>query len=401
MADTRSDFLRDEIRREILSGRLEPGARLPTERDLAARHKVSLTTINKVMAGLELEGLVERGRGRGTFVRPDLGRRSVAVVLGPPHAPPGPRWRAHLARLALESAGRLRPAFAKASAVAVAMADGTHGYGGVRAYLAAGTAASDETALARDARAGRIWGALGVGAGVAAAAVLEKAGVPFVEFAACPERSRGGNGPAVRIAWGEAVGDLAAEMIRLCLCSAKASAVAKALVDKSQGYGGQVRRGAAPLAIQLPPGAPGEAMAKAYRKSVTGARLRVEENLIGPAEQADGPAGWRWVESLLADGSVRGFILAGAEPEGALAALAQCAARIPDEVAVAVWAPPGAVPAFVREPARLELDAREIVQAGCEMLLALARGEPAADVTIRPRFIPGETLPPGGGCPKR
>jgi len=354
VADTRSDFLRDEIRREILSGRLEPGARLPTERDLAARHKVSLTTINKVMAGLELEGLVERGRGRGTFVRPDLGRRSTAVVLGPPHAPPGPRWRAHLARLALESAGRMP--------------------GGARAYLAAGTAASDETALARDARAGRIWGALGVGAGVATAAVLQKAGVPFVELAACPERSRGGDGPAVRIAWGEAVGDLAAEMIR---------------------------RGAAPLAIQLPPGAPGEAMAKAYRKSVTGARLRVEENLIGPAEQADGPAGWRWVESLLADGSVRGFILAGAEPEGALAALAQHAARIPDEVAVAVWAAPGAAPAFVREPARLELDAREIVQAGCEMLSALARGEPAADVTIRPRFIPGDTLPPGGGRPKR
>ena len=37
VADTRSDFLRDEIRREILSGRLAPGARLPTERDLAAR----------------------------------------------------------------------------------------------------------------------------------------------------------------------------------------------------------------------------------------------------------------------------------------------------------------------------------------------------------------------------
>ena len=354
VADTRSDFLRDEIRREILSGRLEPGARLPTERDLAARHKVSLTTINKVMAGLELEGLVERSRGRGTFVRPDLGRRSTAVVLGPPHAPPGPRWRAHLARLALESAGRMP--------------------GGARAYLAAGTAASDETALARDARAGRIWGALGVGAGVAVAAVLEKAGVPFVELAACPERSRGGDGPAVRIAWGEAVGDLAAEMIR---------------------------RGAAPLAIQLPPGAPGEAMAKAYRKSVRGARLRVAESLIGPAEQADGPAGWRWVESLLADGSVRGFILAGAEPEGALAALAQHAARIPDEVAVAVWAAPGAAPAFVREPARLELDAREIVQAGSEMLSALARGESAADVTVRPRFVPGETLPSGKVSSKR
>ncbi|MCX5647736.1 MAG: hypothetical protein NTX40_01355, partial [Planctomycetota bacterium] len=239
---------------------------------------------------------------------------------------------------------------------------------------------------------------------------------PFVELAG------EGDGPAVRIAWGEAVGDLAAEMIRLCLCSAKASAVAKASAaalrasafaeatadkladrsgDKSQGYGGQVRRGAAPLAIQLAPGAPGEAMAKAYRRAVAGARLRVEENLIGPAEQADGPAGWRWAESLLADGSVRGFILAGAEPEGALAALAQHAARIPDEVAVAVWAPAGAAPAFVREPARLELDAREIVQAGSEMLLVFARGEPAADVTIRPRFIPGETLPPGGGRPKR
>ena len=186
MAGTRSDQIRNEIRSRILSGRLAPGARLPTERDLAVRYGVSLTTINKVMAGLEVAGLVERQRGTGTFVRPDLARRAVGIVLASPHTPPGPRFWAHLGRLALESAAKM----------AGRQYDGRlGGASGVRAYLAAGTVPSAETPLARDALAGRLSGALLLGAGVGAAAVLEDAGLPFVELVT--EGAR----PGVRVAW--------------------------------------------------------------------------------------------------------------------------------------------------------------------------------------------------------
>ena len=340
MAENRSDSLRHEIRRDILSGRLAPGARLPTERALAAQYAVSLTTINKVMAGLELEGLLERGRGRGTFVRPDLAQRAVAVVFGPPHAPPGPRFWADVGRRALQSAAQTP--------------------GGVRAYLAAGTAPSGETALARDARAGRLAGALLLGAGVGAAAVLEEAGVPTADLAGDGDES------AVRIAWGEAVGDLVAEMIR---------------------------RRAAPVAIQLAPGPPGREMLDAYRRAVEAAGGVPDERLIGSAGAADGPAGWRWIETMLADCGARGLVLAGAEPEGALAALAQVRDAVPAAVAVAVVALAGRVPAFAQDLARLEVDAAEVVQAGMEMLSAGRRAEARAGVTIRPRFVPGATFP--------
>jgi len=341
LGQNRSDSLRHEIRHEILSGRLAPGERLPTERALAARHSVSLTTINKVMAGLELEGLLERGRGRGTFVRPDLANRAVAVVFGPPHAPPGPRFWAEVGRLALESAARMP--------------------GGVRAYLAAGTAPSGETALARDARGGRLAGALLLGAGVGTAAALEEAGLPMVDLAGDGEEA------AVRIAWGEAVGDLVAEMIR---------------------------RRAAPIAIQLPPGAPGGAMEEAYRRAVAAGGASADGRLIGSAGVADGPAGWRWVETMLADCGARGLVLAGAEPEGALAALAQVRDAVPTGVGVAVVALAGHVPAFVRDLARLEVDAGAVVQAGLEILAALLRGESGDGATVRLRFVPGATLPP-------
>src|SRR2546422_3765338 len=58
------------IRKRIDSGQLQPGDAVPSERDLAKTHHVSLMTARHALAFLEREGLVERRRGIGTFVAP-------------------------------------------------------------------------------------------------------------------------------------------------------------------------------------------------------------------------------------------------------------------------------------------------------------------------------------------
>jgi GntR family transcriptional regulator len=53
----------------IASGGLAPGERLPPERELAAALGVSRMTVRQALDALARRGLVERGVGRGTFVR--------------------------------------------------------------------------------------------------------------------------------------------------------------------------------------------------------------------------------------------------------------------------------------------------------------------------------------------
>lgn len=60
------------IRAEILRGTYLPGGRLPTELRLAEDYGVSVITVQRALRELEGEGLIERHRGRGTFVRQDL-----------------------------------------------------------------------------------------------------------------------------------------------------------------------------------------------------------------------------------------------------------------------------------------------------------------------------------------
>jgi len=56
------------VRRVIASGGLRPGDAVPSERELARIHEVSLMTARHALATLEREGVVERRRGVGTFV---------------------------------------------------------------------------------------------------------------------------------------------------------------------------------------------------------------------------------------------------------------------------------------------------------------------------------------------
>ncbi|SDU19622.1 GntR family transcriptional regulator [Jiangella alkaliphila] len=59
----------DDLRTEILSGRLEAGEQLPSENDLAHRYKTSRPTVRRAIAVLRSDGLVVTEQGRGAFVR--------------------------------------------------------------------------------------------------------------------------------------------------------------------------------------------------------------------------------------------------------------------------------------------------------------------------------------------
>lgn len=60
--------IRDQIAAQIGTGRLPPGAPLPSIRELAADALVSVITVKKAYEELEHLGLVYSRQGRGTFV---------------------------------------------------------------------------------------------------------------------------------------------------------------------------------------------------------------------------------------------------------------------------------------------------------------------------------------------
>jgi len=57
------------IRAAIATGKLEPGAQLPTVRQLAVDLAVNANTVARVYAQLERDAILETRRGVGTFVR--------------------------------------------------------------------------------------------------------------------------------------------------------------------------------------------------------------------------------------------------------------------------------------------------------------------------------------------
>jgi GntR family transcriptional regulator len=61
--------LSELLEHEIVSGRWQPGLRLPSEFELCEHFAVSRTTVRQALGRLEQEGLVSRRKGQGTFVR--------------------------------------------------------------------------------------------------------------------------------------------------------------------------------------------------------------------------------------------------------------------------------------------------------------------------------------------
>jgi GntR family transcriptional regulator len=74
----------DALREDIRAGRYGPGDRLPSERELVERFKVSKVTARAAIVQLRAEGLVTSHQGRGVFVaeRPPLRRLSDDVLRG-------------------------------------------------------------------------------------------------------------------------------------------------------------------------------------------------------------------------------------------------------------------------------------------------------------------------------
>ncbi|MEM5438603.1 PLP-dependent aminotransferase family protein [Paraburkholderia diazotrophica] len=74
MPQPRYKELVDRLAADIRAGRLRPGTRLPTHRDLAAREGLALVTATRIYAELQAMGLVSGEAGRGTFVKEPLPR---------------------------------------------------------------------------------------------------------------------------------------------------------------------------------------------------------------------------------------------------------------------------------------------------------------------------------------
>jgi DNA-binding transcriptional MocR family regulator len=79
-AEPKYQALLDALQRDIDSGLLSPGVRLPTQRDLAQRLGVAIGTVGRAYAVAEQRGIVSGEVGRGTFVRgPEPGVEQGAV----------------------------------------------------------------------------------------------------------------------------------------------------------------------------------------------------------------------------------------------------------------------------------------------------------------------------------
>ncbi|MEV5309981.1 GntR family transcriptional regulator [Streptomyces sp. NPDC052610] len=62
----------DHVEARIRAGELQPGARLPAERDLAQEYGVAYLTVRRAAQVLRDRGLIVTVHGRGTFVSDPL-----------------------------------------------------------------------------------------------------------------------------------------------------------------------------------------------------------------------------------------------------------------------------------------------------------------------------------------
>ena len=67
---TNCQQLEENLRHDILSGKLPGNRRIPSETRLARKYSICRATVRKALARLEKDGLLVRVRGSGTFVRP-------------------------------------------------------------------------------------------------------------------------------------------------------------------------------------------------------------------------------------------------------------------------------------------------------------------------------------------
>lgn len=111
-AVTRAGEITDRLITAIAIGEYLPGARLPSERELAASLRVGRMTVRAAIATLVGQGMLEtqRGRGGGSFVREQWTSSSNASV----HRTLSARWE--VLRDTCEAVSRLQGTIARAAA---------------------------------------------------------------------------------------------------------------------------------------------------------------------------------------------------------------------------------------------------------------------------------------------
>jgi GntR family transcriptional regulator len=70
----------DELRRDIAAGRFEPTGRLPSEAEIGLRFDVSRVTVRLALGKLDKDGLIDRRKGKGTFVTGKQVRHELNVL---------------------------------------------------------------------------------------------------------------------------------------------------------------------------------------------------------------------------------------------------------------------------------------------------------------------------------
>jgi GntR family transcriptional regulator/MocR family aminotransferase len=84
-------WLYEELRAAILDGRLKPGTRLPSTRQLAAQHSLARGTVIAAFEPLLEEGYLESRQGSGSYVAANLPDRFFTAARGQPqHSSPMP-----------------------------------------------------------------------------------------------------------------------------------------------------------------------------------------------------------------------------------------------------------------------------------------------------------------------
>lgn len=68
------------IKRNIVSENVKPGSQLPTEEELCKAYGISRSTVRNALSELEEEGLIDRVRGKGTFISQNKLRRKMEQV---------------------------------------------------------------------------------------------------------------------------------------------------------------------------------------------------------------------------------------------------------------------------------------------------------------------------------
>ena len=67
-----SDVIMAQLEQMILEGSLQPGQKLPPERELAIQFEVSRPSLREAIQKLEAKGLLMRRQGGGTYVKEQL-----------------------------------------------------------------------------------------------------------------------------------------------------------------------------------------------------------------------------------------------------------------------------------------------------------------------------------------